>query len=80
MIISHVRYCIITWYIDNKNTVSKIRQIADKLLQLTFESHHIVNVTDILRNNNIMTIDQIIELEITCFMYKCIKGMLPPCF
>ena len=27
-----------------------------------------------------MTIDQITELEITCFMYKYIKGMLPPCF
>ena len=38
------------------------------------------NVTDILKNNNIMTIDQITELEITCFMYEYIKGMLPPCF
>ena len=27
-----------------------------------------------------MAIDQITELEITCFMYKYIKGMLPPCF
>ena len=27
-----------------------------------------------------MTIDQITKLEITCFMYKYIKGMLPPCF
>ena len=27
-----------------------------------------------------MTIDQIIELEITCFMYKYIKGMLQSCF
>ena len=38
------------------------------------------DVTDILRNNNIMTIDQITELEITCFMYKYIKDMLQPCF
>ena len=35
---------------------------------------------DILRNNNIMTFAQITELKITCFMYKHIKGMLPPCF
>ena len=47
---------------------------------MTFGLHHRANVTDILRNNNIMTIDQITELEITCFMYKYIKGMLPPCF
>ena len=38
------------------------------------------NISDNLRNNNIMTIDQITELEIICFMYKYIKGMLPPCF
>ena len=47
---------------------------------MTFELHHRANITDILQNNNIMTIDQITELEITCYMYKYIKGMLPPCF
>ena len=47
---------------------------------LIFGLHHRANVTDILRNNNIMTIDQITELEIACFMYKYIKSMLPPCF
>ena len=81
LIISHIRYCITTWHIGNKTTASKIIQrIANKLIRLTFGLHHRANVTDILRNNNIMTIDQITELEITCFMYKYIKGMLPPCF
>ena len=55
LIISHIRYCITTWHIGNKNTVSKIQQIA-KFIQLTFGLHHRTNVTDILQNNNIMTI------------------------
>ena len=68
--ISHIRYCITTWHIDNKTTASKIQRIANKFIRLTFGLHHRANLTDILRNNNIMTINQITELEITCFMYK----------
>ena len=80
LIISHIRYCITTWHIGNKNTASKIKRMANKFIQLTFGLHHRANITDTLQNNNIMTIDQIIELEIICFMYKYIKDMLPPCF
>ena len=47
---------------------------------MTFGLYHRANITDILHNNNIMTIDQITKLEITCFMYKYVKGMLPPYF
>ena len=80
LIISHIRYCITTCHIGNKTTASKIQRIANKFIPMTFGLHHRANVTDILRNNNIMTIDQITELEITCFMYKYIKSVLPPCF
>ena len=48
LIISHIRYCITTWHIGNKNTASKIQQIANKFVQLTFGLHHRANVTDIL--------------------------------
>ena len=78
LIISHTRYCITTWHIGNKNSASKIQQIVNKFIRLTFGLHHRANISDTLRNNNIMTIDQITELEIICFMYKYIKGMLPP--
>ena len=54
LIISHIRYCITTWHIGNKTTVTKIQQIANKFIRLTFGLHHGANVTDILRNSNIM--------------------------
>ena len=45
---------------------------------MTFGLHHTANVSiDILRNNNLMTINQITELGITCNMHKY---MLPPSF
>ena len=55
MIISHIRYCITTWYNDSKITASKIQRIANKFIRLTFGLYHRANVTDILRNNNIIT-------------------------
>ena len=73
MIIRRIRYYITTWYIDNKNTASKIQRIANKFIRLTFGLPHRANVTDILRNNSIMTIDQITKLEITCFYVKIYK-------
>ena len=56
LIISHIKYCITTWHIGNKTTASKIQRIANKFIRLTFGLHHRANVTDILRNNNIMAI------------------------
>ena len=50
LIISHDYFC-------NKTTASKIQRIANKFVRLTFELHHRANFTDILENNNIMTID-----------------------
>ena len=57
LIISPIRYWITTWHIGTKNTASKIQQIAKKFIRLTFGLHHRANVTDILQNNNIMTVD-----------------------
>ena len=37
LIISHIRYCITTWPIDNKTTVSKIQRIANKFIRLTLD-------------------------------------------
>ena len=61
MIISHIRYYIKAWYIRSKTTAAKIQRIANKFIRLTFGLHHRANVTDIMGNNNIMTIDQITE-------------------
>ena len=58
LIISHIRYCITTWHIGNKTTASKIQRIANKFIRLAFELRHRANITGILLNNNIMTIDK----------------------
>ena len=47
---------------------------------MTFGLYHIANVTNIMQDNGIMTIDQIDKLELCSCMYKYTKSLFPPCF
>ena len=80
LIISHIRYGIGTWYNGNKTTVQKIQRIVNKFIRMIFGLHHRASVTNIMKDNGIMTIDQINKLELCSFMYKYTKNLLPPCF
>ena len=80
LIINHIKYGIGTWYYDNKTTVQKIQRIVNKFIRMIFGLHHRVSVTNIMKDNGMMTIDQINKLELCSFMYKYTKNLLPPCF
>ena len=80
LILSHIRYGIGTWYNGNKTMVQKIEQIVNKFIKMIFGLHHRASVTNIMKDNGIMTIDQINKLELCSFMYKYTKNLLPPCF
>ena len=80
LIISHIRYGIGTWYNGNKIAVQKIQQIVNKFIRMIFVLHHRASVTNIMKDNGILTIDQINKLELCSFMYKYTKNLLPPCF
>ena len=47
---------------------------------MIFGLHHRASVTNIMKDNGIMTIDQINKLELCSFMYKYTKNWLPSCF
>ena len=70
LIISQIRYGIRTWYNGNKTTVQKIQRIVNKFIKMIFGLHHRAIVTNIMRDNSIMTIDQINKLELRSLMYK----------
>ena len=80
MIISHIKYGIGTGYNGNKTTVQKIQRIVNKFISMIFALHNRASVTNIMKGNGIMTIDQINKLELCIFMYKYTKNLLPPCF
>ena len=78
LIISHIRYGIGTWYNGNETTVINIQRIVNKFIRMIFGLHHRASVTNIIKENGIMTIDQINKLELCSFMYKYTKGLLTP--
>ena len=80
MIVSHIRYCISTWYNGNKTAALKIQRIANKFIRMIFKLHPRNSVTNTMRQNNIMTIDQLNKLEIASFMFKYTKNTLPSSF
>ena len=47
---------------------------------MIFELHHRASVTNIMKDNGIMTIDQINKLELCSFMYKYTKNLLSSYF
>ena len=69
-----------TWYNGNKTTVQKIQRIVNKFIRMIFGLHHRASVTNIMKDNGIMAIDQINKLELCSFMYKYTKNLLPSCF
>ena len=73
LIIRHIKYGIGTWYNGNKTTVQKFKRIVNKFIRKIFGLHHRASVTNIMKDDGIMTIDQINKLELCNFMYKYTK-------
>ena len=63
-----------------KPQFKKIQRIVNKFIRMIFGLHHRASVTNIMKDNGIMTIDQINKLELFSFMYKYAKNLLPSCF
>ena len=47
---------------------------------MIFGLHYRASITNIMKDNGIMTTDQINKLELCSFMYKYTINSLPPCF
>ena len=74
--IRDIRYGIGTWYNGNKTTVQKIQPIVNKFIKMIFGLRQRASVTNIMKDNGIMTINQINKLELCSFMYKYTKKLV----
>ena len=84
MIVSHIRYCITTWCNGNKTTLLKIQRIANKFIKMIHGIHYKVSVKNVMCINGLMTVEQIQQLEMACFMFNiqkiCFLIVLPTSF
>ena len=76
LILSHIRYCITTWCYGNSVLVKKLQKICNKFLNMipttlnSKQSH----------KTNILSIQQLYDLNIAIFMHKFINKRLPAAF
>jgi hypothetical protein len=76
-ILSHVRYCISTWCHGHSTEISRLQRLCNKFIRLIFGLHRRSSVIDIMKNNNLFTINQLSDLEIISFMCKYDRKKLP---
>lgn len=80
MIQSHLFYCIFTWYNGNRTTANKLQRVANKFIRMIYNLDYRASVKDVMQRNQILSIDQLAQLETACFMFKYINKSLPDAF
>ena len=79
LIKSHLQCCILTWCNTNKIIVKKLQSTANNFIRLIFEIRQKDCVKSLMKAQNLLSINQLIERKIAYFMYKyCITICLRP--
>ena len=74
LINSHLQYCISNWCFGNSTLITKLQQICNKFLRMIFELPYCSNINDIMKQCNILKINQLYKLETASLMFKLIQG------
>ena len=74
---SHILYCITSWCFGNETMINKFQCAVNKLMCSIFNVSKRQTVSHIIKDNNILTVCQIRDLEIATFVYKFMNKLLP---
>ena len=74
---SHILYCITSWCFGNETTINKLQYTVNKLMRSIFNVGKRQTVSYVMKDNNLLTIRQIRDLEIATFLYKFMNKLLP---
>ena len=74
LINSHLQYCISNWCFGNSTLITKLQQICNKFLRMVFELPYCSNINGIMKQCNILKINQLYKLETASLMFKEIQG------
>ena len=66
--------CISNWCFGNSTLITKLQQICNKFLRMIFELPYCSNINDIMKQCNILKINQLYKLETASLMFKLIRG------
>ena len=77
LLLSHVRYCITNWCFGNESKVQELQRICNKFIRLVFNLKRHDSVKMIMKQNGLLNIKQIYQVELAIFMYKTVKKSHP---
>ena len=77
LLLSHVRYCISNWCFGNKIRIQQLQRTCNKFIRLVFGLKRRESVKKVMKQNGLLTIKQIYQVEIAIFMYKTVKKSNP---
>ena len=77
LLLSHVRYCITNWCFGNESKVRELQRICNKFIRLVFNLKRHDSVKMIMKQNGLLNIKQIYQVELAIFMYKTVKKSHP---
>ena len=78
--ISHIRYCINNWCFENSTLIRKLQSICNRFLKMTFNLQHNSDVTEAMKDAQLLTINNFYNLEIAQMMFKYENKQLPQAF
>ena len=77
---SHIRNSIVVWHHGHKALRKKIQACANKFLRIIFYLKPRDSVREIMKENNLLSVNQIFNLEVSKLMQKVALGTATPAF
>ena len=74
LINSQLYYCILNWCYGNKTLVKRLEPLCYKFVELVSGINSSSSVCDIMKENNFLTIDQLLTKELIVFMFRQKNG------
>ena len=80
LLISHLRYCINNWCFENSTLTRKLQSVCNRFLKMTFNLQHNSDVTEAMKDAQLLTVNNLYNLEIAQMMFKYENKQLPQAF
>ena len=73
-------YCILNWCFGNKTSVKRLQGLCYKFVKLVFSFNSSSTVCDTMKENKLLTIDQLLGKKLIVFTFKQKNGKNPIAF
>ena len=77
---SQLSYCILNWCYGNRTLIKRLQRLCYKFVKLVISFNSNPTICDIMKENKLLTIDQLLTKELIVFMFKQKNGRNPIAF